>query len=246
MSELKLYSELAEWWPLLSRADDYAEEAEIFRKTIVDNASTPPVTMLELGSGGGNNASHLKRHFELTLVDRSPGMLRVSNELNPNCEHYRGDMRYVRLGLEFDVVFIHDAIVYMTTREDLAQAIETAFIHCRPGGLALFVPDHTKEDFRPETSHGGHDAGERGMRSLEWTVDDDPEDETYRTLMVYLLREGREIRSVLDEHMCGLFSRGQWMEIIASSGFQPMMLPYDHSEFEPGLHCMFMGRKEMA
>jgi hypothetical protein len=31
--------------------------------------------LLELGSGGGNNASHLKSRFQMLLVDRSPTML---------------------------------------------------------------------------------------------------------------------------------------------------------------------------
>jgi ubiquinone/menaquinone biosynthesis C-methylase UbiE len=32
-------------------------------------------TMLELGSGGGNTASFLKRHYRITLCDRSEQML---------------------------------------------------------------------------------------------------------------------------------------------------------------------------
>jgi hypothetical protein len=32
----------------------------------------------------------------MVLVDRSPGMLEVSRSLNPECEHFEGDMRNVR------------------------------------------------------------------------------------------------------------------------------------------------------
>lgn len=92
--------------------------------------------MLELGLGGGNNASHLKKHFQMTLFDFSPGMLNVSKVLKPECEHIRGDMRTIRLEREFDAVFIHDAISYMLTEADLLQAIETAYVHCKPGGVA--------------------------------------------------------------------------------------------------------------
>ena len=88
-----MYDELAGWWPLLSAPAVYAEEAAIYRRLLVEAADRPPATVLELGSGGGNNASHLKAHFQLTLVDRSPGMLAVSRELNPECEHVQGDMR---------------------------------------------------------------------------------------------------------------------------------------------------------
>ena len=176
----KMYGELAEWWPLLSAPEDYAEEAAFYARTLLEAGDPPPRTVLELGSGGGNNAWHLKAHFALTLVDPSPGMLAVSRALNPDCEHVRGDMRTVRLGHEFDAVFVHDAVCYMTSDDDLRRAMETAFVHCRPGGVALFCPDHLRENFVPPTDHGGHDGDDgRGLRYLEWTWDPDPADGTY-------------------------------------------------------------------
>src|SRR5678809_482376 len=120
----KLYSELSSWFHLLSSPPDYAEEAEFARSLMGDLE-----TVLELGSGGGNNASHLKAHFKLTLVDLSNGMLELSQKLNPECEHIQGDMRTLRLGRTFDAVFIHDAIMYMTTEDDLRLALETARLH---------------------------------------------------------------------------------------------------------------------
>src|SRR5437667_1155848 len=115
VSELpKLYGELSSWFHLLSAPADYAEEAEFVRSFLVDASATGPVTLLELGSGGGNNASHLKAHFKMTLVDLSSGMLDLSRKLNPECEHLQGDMKTLRLERTFDAVFIHDAIMYMT------------------------------------------------------------------------------------------------------------------------------------
>src|SRR4029450_819157 len=174
-----MYGELAGWWPLLSAPAVYAEEAEIYRGLLAGAGDRPPETVLELGSGGGNNASHLKAHFQLTLVDLSPGMLEVSLELNPECEHVQGDMRTVRLGREFDAVFIHDAVGYMTTEDDLRLAIETPAVHCRPGGAALFAPDHLRENFRTGTDYGGHDGDGRPARLLEWARDPAPVDHTH-------------------------------------------------------------------
>ena len=81
----RLYVEFASWWPLLSAPEDYAEEAEFFFNLFMREASFHPEIILELGSGGGNNASHLKHYFEMTLVDLSPAMLDVSKRLNPQC-----------------------------------------------------------------------------------------------------------------------------------------------------------------
>jgi len=244
MNTPRLYSELSAWWPLLSDPANYAEEADIFLRAIVEHADAPVRTMLELGSGGGNNASHLKKHFEMTLVDLSQGMLEVSERLNPECRHIVGDMRSVRLDEEFDVVFIHDAIGYMSTRADLAAALRTAFVHCRSGGEALFVPDDTKESFGPQTGHGGHDDGDRGLRYLEWSFDPDPSDEQYLSYMSYVARDRGSITDLGDDvHVLGLFSTETWMDMIRSAGFEPLRLPYDHSEFVAGQHSMFMGLK---
>jgi trans-aconitate methyltransferase len=82
-------------------------------------------------------AADPKARFSVVLVDRSPGMLEVSRALNPECDHVEGDMRTVRLGRQFDCVFVHDAVCYMTTEADLRAAIETAYVHCAPGGADM-------------------------------------------------------------------------------------------------------------
>jgi hypothetical protein len=242
--EPRLYRELASWWPLLSAPAEYAEEAAFYERTLVAACERPPQTLLELGSGGGNNASHLKVRFEMTLVDRSAGMLDVSRTLNPECEHVEGDMRTVRLGRLFDAVFVHDAVVYMISEADLRMAIETAFVHCRPGGAALFAPDHVKESYRPSTSHGGHDGESRSLRYLEWTWDPDPTDTTCIVDFAYLLRESDgSVRVERDRHIEGLFSREDWLRLLSEAGFRPSMVPFEHSELEPGECELFVGRR---
>ena len=221
----KLYTELASWWHLLSSPDDYAEEAAFYRQVLCDACSSPLQTLLELGCGGGNNASHLKAHFRMTLIDCSPGMLAMSRALNPECEHVEGDMRTVRLGRLFDAVFVHDAIMYMTTEADLRKAMETTFVHCKPGGVALFVPDHVRETFRPTTQHGGHDGKDRGLRYLEWNYDPDETDTTYVTDYAYLLREkDGTVRVEYDRHVMGLFAREDWLRLLREVGFEPRIV----------------------
>jgi SAM-dependent methyltransferase len=238
--ETRLYRELAAWWPLFSAPADYAEEAGIHRRLLAEAGQPPLRTVLELGSGGGNNASHLKRHFQLTLVDLSPGMLEVSRALNPECEHLQGDMRTVRLGRFFDAVFIHDAIGYMTTEQDLRAAIETAFVHCRPGGGALFAPDHLRENFRTGTDHGGHDGDGRGVRYLEWTWDPDPADTTYLADYAYLFRNpDGSVQVEHDRHVQGLFPRATWLRLLDQVGFRARAVPVEHSELEPGSYELF-------
>lgn len=239
-----LYDDLASWWPLLSAPSDYEEEAAFYAKALASACARLPRTLLELGSGGGNNASHLKKRFEMVLVEPSTGMREVSRALNPECEHVAGDMRTVRLDRPFDGVFVHDAVCYMTTLDDLRRAIETAFVHCRPGGAALFAPDFVKENFRPGTDHGGHDGETRGLRYLEWTWDPDPADTTYLADYAFLLRgPGEEVRVVHDRHVEGLFPRAEWLRLLSEAGFLPRVVPFEHSELEPGSHEVFVAAR---
>ncbi|MEX0682285.1 MAG: class I SAM-dependent methyltransferase [Dehalococcoidia bacterium] len=242
----KIYEDLAEWFPLITAPESYAEEAALYRRLLTEACDRPPVTALELGSGGGNNASHLKAHWQLTLTDVSPAMLAVSRALNPECEHIEGDMRTLRLGRTFDVVFVHDAVDYMTTEADLRAAMETAFIHCRPGGAVLFAPDHTRENFRESTDEGGHDGDRRSARYLEWTRDPDPSDTQYSTDYAFLLLEGDNVRVVHDRHVGGLFSREDWIRWLVDAGFDVSAAPLVHSEVEPGSQELFICKRPVG
>jgi hypothetical protein len=157
----------------------------------------------------------------MTLVDLSAGMLKVSRKLNPECEHIRGDIRTIRLGRKFDAVYVHDAICHMTTEADLLAAIRTAYVHCRPGGAALFVPDFVRETFVAGTDQGGSDSDRGSIRFLQWIVDPDPRDTTYVVDFAILLRDRKgRARVVHDRHVQGLFSRARWLALLRRAGFR--------------------------
>jgi trans-aconitate methyltransferase len=222
-----MYGELAAWFHLITAPADYADEAAEVVRLLADHGvplgpTNPNASVLELGSGGGNTASHLKAQAHLTLTDVAPAMLALSVTLNPECEHIEGDMRTLRLGRTFDAVLIHDAVTYMTTEADLRAAMDTAFVHLRPGGAVVLLPDFTTETFRAETRHGGHDGPDgRSLRYLEWTSDPDPTDTTVVTDYAYLLREtDGSVRVAEDRHVEGIFPRATWLRLLADVGFR--------------------------
>ena len=240
-----MYEDLAPWFHLLTAPEEYADDAAVVLAALRQHAVGPLETLLELGSGGGNTASHLKRDLRLTLTDLSPQMLELSRTINPECEHVGGDMRTLRLERTFDAVLIHDAICYMTTEEDLRAAIATAFDHLRPGGAAVLMPDHIRETFNEGTDHGGHDGPglasgrpDRAMRYLEWTTDPDPDDGTYQVDYAVLLRgaDGSvEVRR--DQHIEGLFGRQTWLDLLEAVGFEA------HAVVDPYARTVFIGRR---
>jgi SAM-dependent methyltransferase len=217
---MKLYGELAEWYPTFSSPQESRQEASLFARVLMQAGDPAPRSVLELGSGVGNNASHLKTHFAMTLVDLSPRMLAVSTTLNPECEHIEGDIRSVRLGRTFDAVFVHDAICHMTTEADLRAVMETALEHLRPGGVAVFVPDFVAETFFENTDHGGNDSDQGSIRYLQWTTDPDTQDTSYLVDFAILIRDQEgQTRLVHDRHNYGLFPRAAWRRLLREVGF---------------------------
>lgn len=214
---LQMYYELAARWNELSPPTEYVEEATEYRRIMETESATPPQTLLELGCGGGSNAYHLKQHYQLTLVDLSPEMLAVSQANNPDCEHHQGDMRTVRLERLFDIVFIHDAIDYMLTVDDLRQAFETAYLHCKPNGIAVFVPDCVSETFAAYTSNGGYG----NFRYLQWIWKPQDADTYAYADYAFMWHEADgTLKSAYERHTCAVFPLETWLDTLRSVGFE--------------------------
>ena len=244
----RLYQELASWWPVISPSVEYADDAAVIGG-IFASAGRPVRSVLDLGCGGGHVAMYLKDGRSMTLVDLSAEMLAVSRQLNPDCDHVQGDMRTIRLGRQFDAVLAHDAVDYLTSRGDLGRVIGTAFAHCRPGGLAVFAPDHTAETFRAGTGGGGgHDGTGRQASFRERTSDPVPGDDWILAEYEFTLRDADgTVRVVPEAHRLGAFRRDTWLRALRAAGFA--------AEARPGLHdgngagsakVMFIGRRDSS
>jgi SAM-dependent methyltransferase len=148
-------------------------------------------------------------------------MLTLSREINPECEHIAGDMRTLRLKRQFDAVFVHDAISYMTCERDLRRAIATVFAHCRPGGVALLQPDDVRETFRATRETGGHRVDGRSVRYIELTH---PLKATcgFTTVdYIFTLKDcDGTTRKLVDRHHVGVFPRATWLDTLLAQGFR--------------------------
>jgi SAM-dependent methyltransferase len=219
----RLYADLAPWWPLFSPPNRYAEEAAWILDTLIGALGARPSSILELGSGGGNTASHLTRLVRMTLTDLAPGMLEVSRRLNPDAEHVEGDMRSLRLGKTFDAVMIHDAIMYITTDDDLVATLATARAHLNPEGALVVLPDYVAETFASRVETGGHDDGSgRGLRYLAWVHPPVAGATVHDIDFAVMLRVADGSVDVLhDRHRMGIFSRESWRRAFVRAGFAP-------------------------
>jgi SAM-dependent methyltransferase len=241
-----LYTTLAPWYPLLTPLEGYDEEAGVYAETLRAALGPPPAgrrwALLELGCGAGHNAHTLARDFDLTLTDLSPQMLALAAQTCPGARLALGDMRSLRLGLQFDAVFLHDAVCYLRGEAALAAALRTAAVHLREGGVLLVAPDYTAETFEPGSEEDGADDGARSLRYVAFV--NPAEGDGYTVDYVYVTKEGADPPQVYAErHEEGLFSRAQWAAALAAAGFScagPTL--WRHSEVDRPLE-LFVARR---
>ncbi|MFW6039136.1 MAG: class I SAM-dependent methyltransferase [bacterium] len=219
MPHERLYTDLADLWPLLSPPEHYVSEAAVLRKLLEERLPTAH-SLLELGAGGGHTLCHLRDAYECVAVDLSEAMLANCRALNPGVEAIVGDMRDVRLDRTFDAVLIHDAIDYMLSADELRRTLDTAAAHLAPGGLAFIAPTYLCETFtNHETEHDQRTAGDRTLTYLGYVHDPDPGDTTFELILTYLINDAGELRIEHDRHTCGLFDEPAWQRLMEEAGF---------------------------
>jgi SAM-dependent methyltransferase len=216
----RLYGDLAWLWPIISRKEQYIEEAEGFSQTIWGYSQIEARDLLHLGCGGGHLDFTLKKHFSITGVDVSEAMLTLARQLNPEIDYRVGDMRTVRLDRLFDAVIIADSIDYMLTADDLKAAFATAYAHLKPGGV--FCTYAEEIDGRFQQNRTGYDVdSEDNVHTvfIENRFDPDPNDTTYEMVFIYLIRENGQLTVETDRHLGGIFSLETWVNALNGVGF---------------------------
>ena len=223
---LRLYSDLAWLWPLWGDPSNYAPWCDAAAQLIRQHSLIASRTVLNLACGGGKNAFNLKRHFEVTGVDRSPQMLDNARKLNPECTFLQVDMLNCSLGQQFDSVFVDDAVEGMTQSE-LAAVFQTAFKHLRPGGVMVVspgtaVPREKFEQNRTRVSRAVSSLKPANIDVvfIENDYDPDPTDNTYEFTIVYLIRENGKLQVEVDREIETFLSLDAWREAIREAGFE--------------------------
>jgi SAM-dependent methyltransferase len=231
----RLYTDLAWLWPLLSPPADYRAESAALRRLIEEALGLPKrikadcrPTMLDLGCGAGHLHSHLTRRFDVVGADLSLPMLRQARQLNPASKYVRADIRSLRLDSKFDVVLLHDAVSYMTTKTDLLKAMKTIREHLKPGAVGVVLPDYLAETIgqgesaegeieadgktvhvHSEVVRGNATSGRAGTERFTLTM-------TF-ALVDHVAGQGRH-RIITDSHLCGLFSLETWLSVFDRAG----------------------------
>ena len=216
----RLYTDLADWWPHLAERESHADEAHLHQSLLDEAFGARAESVLEMGSGGGLLAAHFDRDREVVLSDISREMLAQCRIHNPDRSCHQADMRTMRLGRTFSAVFLHDAVMYLTSIDDLQATFDTAAAHLDSDGVFMVLPDVVKEGFEEFCVSGGS-TGIPGAQLLEWHWDPDPTDSTYQLELSLLLKdEHGKMEAIHESHSLGLFSSQTYVQCLRAAGFE--------------------------
>jgi SAM-dependent methyltransferase len=220
------YNDLAWTEDWLADPADYEDEVMVYVDLIRRTAAEPPSTLLHLGSGAGGHDSIFKRYFTVTGVDLSRGMLDKARIAHPDIEYLEDDMRTLRLNRQFDAVVIPDSIDYMATQDDLRQAIQTAAMHLKTGGVLLVV-GKTEETFQNNNfAYTGEKDGVH-VTLLENNYINPFHPNTYEATLVYLIRRHGDLTIYTDHQVLGLFPQATWDQVFNDAGLAMLKTSLD-------------------
>ena len=243
----RLYKDLAWIFPIISPPEDYIEETKFYYQWIKQVSKIPVKTLLHLGCGAGHNDFSLKKYFDITGIDLSSYMLKLAGKLNPEITYQKGDMRDVRLGTQFDAVVCLDAVNYMVSEKELHSVFITAWEHLNPGGVFLVLAENTRETFvQNKTCCTSHRKENTEITFVENLYDPHPEDPTYESTMVYLIRENGTLTVETDHHFCGLFDLKTWERLFEETGFECIREELNLPDHPEEIYPVFIGIKPLT
>lgn len=219
---MKLYSDLAWLWSEVTPVGTYTNEAQDLLDIVTSALSHPPKSILELGAGGGyllHDLQTLYPDIEVTLVDLKSDMLHEAKQRNPKARLVQGDMTTLNLSEQFDVVLLHDAVMYLRNRSAVSAVLNVMHRHVSERGVAVIVPDVCKETFEERILTADSVSESVRVHLTEWHWDP-IEDDNYVSVAFSVLckkNEDSEVISHCEVHQMLVLPLSDWMMLFAAT-----------------------------
>lgn len=184
--------------------------------------------VLDLACGTGNVGLELaRRGFQVTGVDRAPGMLaearRKAHEENLPVEFIQQDMTALDLPQAFNLcVCLYDSLNYILDAEALQCTFQGVAAALHPQGLFIFDLNtefalamnlFTQRDLSPDTEV-----------KYDWYSEYDPTTRLCQVRMKFFVQEQGQLREFQEVHWERAYGLEEVQEMLRRAGFTPLAL----------------------
>lgn len=208
---------------------DYAAEADELDR-IIQQRRPGSRTLLDVACGTGAHLRYLANRYQVAGVDASPHMLNEAAAQLPAVPLIESDMRSFALGRRFDAVTcLFSAIAYMSSTEDLAQAVRTMASHLSKRGVLVIDGWIRPEAWHdPGTVHAlaVNNDGIATTRIIRSSRED-----RYSALELhFLIGTTSGVEHLTETHMLTLFGDRDYRAALESAGLTVEVVPSPHSD----------------
>ncbi|MHA2141790.1 MAG: class I SAM-dependent DNA methyltransferase [Candidatus Thorarchaeota archaeon] len=212
------YSKLAPYYDSMYSWKDYAKEADLLHSLIQKYKTSPGNKLLDVGCGTGCHIEKLIDRYEATGLDISDAMLAVAREKCKGVRFVQDDMTSMNLGEEFDVITsMFGGIGYLTTEDEVRQAMQAFARHTKEGGVVLIEPFVTKEILLPYSI--GINCVDLPDIKIARVNASNLEGSILYLNFHFLVATKEKVEHFVDPSPMGIYSRDKLVELLADSGF---------------------------
>lgn len=151
-----MYNKTAKYYDEIYSFKDYKDEAAKI-EGLISREHPEARTILDVACGTAEHAKLLSERFEVSGIDLQPEFIEIARRKIPSGDFHLADMRSFDLRRTFDVVqCLFSSIGYLTSGEEVIDALRCFKAHLNPAGVILIEPWFTPEtwiDGLPWTAH---------------------------------------------------------------------------------------------
>lgn len=214
----------AQHYDLMYDWKNYAQDALLIKAYIEQHKKTDGTTLLEIACGTGLYIAQLRADFQITGLDLSQPMLNIAKHKFPNLPFVCADMRTFKLNQTFDVILcLFSSIAYLTTHEELSQALSNFYAHLNRGGIALVEPFISPNVFR-ENNLSAVNIDKPDIKLSRQSISTRKQHIAHIDMhtLVTTLQTGSLYFH--EQHRLSLFSHTEYLEIAEKVGFKAQIL----------------------
>ncbi|MHA1690101.1 MAG: phosphopantothenoylcysteine decarboxylase domain-containing protein [Candidatus Heimdallarchaeaceae archaeon] len=182
-------------------------------------------TVLDLAAGTGDVSKALQErgYKNISLADKSDGMLRVARRKLGYVPTHVTSMRSMDLGQTYDAIVIRQAINYLMDYDSLVDGLRRMHEHLNEGGRLIFNAPNFNGNAEYgnrffEYEHEDYNVKVREMNVVDGRVI------THSQHCVLMKKDGSEIKKVYDLNRFGLFTAEEFTRALQEVGFQDIKL----------------------